>query len=141
MKRAALLFVCLVMVAGRVEAADSDGVDASIDNCLDVDNGPSQLSNQIDTDQDGYGNACDGDFDNDPNLRVTASDYAALITAIACFANPTPACAPTLANLETDLDGDLGFTIGDQAIFWSQMFGLPVGRSGLACAGTVPCLP
>lgn len=40
--------------------SDADGVPDSIDNCGEVAN-----TNQIDADMDGYGNACDGDFNND----------------------------------------------------------------------------
>jgi Peptidase family C25/Dockerin type I domain/Thrombospondin type 3 repeat len=40
--------------------ADKDGVPDSRDNCKATPN-----ASQIDTDNDGYGNACDGDFNND----------------------------------------------------------------------------
>ncbi|MFK8032179.1 MAG: dockerin type I domain-containing protein [Gammaproteobacteria bacterium] len=39
---------------------DGDGVDDSLDNCTTMTN-----ASQIDTDGDGYGNACDADFNND----------------------------------------------------------------------------
>jgi hypothetical protein len=39
---------------------DSDGVPQSIDNCTAVAN-----ADQLDTDNDGYGNLCDGDLNND----------------------------------------------------------------------------
>ncbi|MFK8030013.1 MAG: thrombospondin type 3 repeat-containing protein [Gammaproteobacteria bacterium] len=39
---------------------DGDGVNDSADNCFLVAN-----SDQVDTDNDGYGNACDADFNND----------------------------------------------------------------------------
>ncbi len=38
---------------------DGDGVPNSLDNCILTAN-----ADQFDTDTDGYGNACDGDFDN-----------------------------------------------------------------------------
>ena len=40
--------------------ADGDGVEDSIDNCLSTSN-----LTQLDTDGDGYGNACDADLNND----------------------------------------------------------------------------
>lgn len=40
--------------------ADSDGIEDAVDNCTLVAN-----SAQVDTDSDGYGNACDADFNND----------------------------------------------------------------------------
>lgn len=62
--------------------SDGDGVMDAIDNCRDVANGPNQdpptpvgmpdtcavppcYGNQIDSNNDGYGNACDGDYNND----------------------------------------------------------------------------
>ncbi len=39
---------------------DLDGIGDNIDNCLNVIN-----TNQVDTNQDGFGNACDGDTNND----------------------------------------------------------------------------
>jgi hypothetical protein len=54
-------------------AGDCDGVPDNIDNCSDVPNGiPGQptgaLVAQCDTDQDGYGNACDPDINNDGTI-------------------------------------------------------------------------
>ena len=58
-----LLAVCfLFLSSGPSHAAldtDLDGVDDSLDNCIETPN------NQLDADLDGYGNACDGDFNND----------------------------------------------------------------------------
>ena len=49
--------------------SDNDGVDDALDNCAFRGN-----PNQVDADADGYGNFCDGDFNNDdfvnlPDLR------------------------------------------------------------------------
>ena len=42
---------------GALPDTDGDGIDDSIDNCTDVAN-----PDQIDSDGDGHGNICDGDF-------------------------------------------------------------------------------
>jgi len=44
---------------------DNDGVYDYEDNCIDVQN-----ANQIDADNDGLGNMCDADFNNDGNVNV-----------------------------------------------------------------------
>ena len=56
--------------AGTVPDQDSDTVADNVDNCLTVPNGAvgqptGALEAQCDTDQDGYGNACDPDTNND----------------------------------------------------------------------------
>lgn len=45
---------------------DGDGVDTSVDNCTIAPN-----PDQTDTDGDGYGNACDADFNNDCIVNVS----------------------------------------------------------------------
>ena len=50
------------------EDADGDGWDDCFDNCLVVAN-----ASQLDVDNDGCGNACDGDFSQDGS--VNASDF------------------------------------------------------------------
>ena len=55
---------------------DEDGVADANDNCLDIANGPSggicySTGVQIDTDGDGYGNPCDGDFSHDGAVNST----------------------------------------------------------------------
>ncbi len=47
----------IVLVSGD---SDSDGQPDATDNCTEVAN-----ASQLDSDSDGYGNACDGDFNND----------------------------------------------------------------------------
>ena len=54
---------------------DGDGVYDSVDNCSEVANGPNEApNNQCDTDSDGYGNACDADYNG--NNYVDGLDYA-----------------------------------------------------------------
>jgi len=116
--------------AGSVVDSDlpsGDLVPDQFDNCRLVQNGPNQGSNQVDTDVDGYGNACDADYDND--FAVTTADFSVFLTAFGG------------AGTETDHDGDGATTTADFAVFLSQ-FGLPfTADSGLACAGTTPCTP
>jgi hypothetical protein len=57
--------VALVSVVGTVPDTDSDGVNDDNDNCT-LKSNPIQL----DTDGDGYGNACDTDI-NQPNDGIT----------------------------------------------------------------------
>ncbi|MAG29515.1 MAG: hypothetical protein CL908_01320 [Deltaproteobacteria bacterium] len=112
--------------AGSTTDTDGDLVPDGFDNCDTDDNGPNELANQADTDSDGYGNACDADYDND--LAVTAADFG---TFLATFGG---------VGTETDHDGDGAVTAADFGVFLSQ-FGGPPGTSGLSCAGTVPCTP
>ena len=99
--------------------SDADGVSDTMDDCLLVQN-PSQL----DTDLDGYGNACDPDFDQ--NGVVNAVDLARLKSV---FFKHDPLA---------DLNGDGVVNAVDLAILKGSFFKAP-GPSGLACAGHAPC--
>lgn len=122
--------IAALFVAGSATAqiSDSDGdlVPDAFDNCRDDANGPAQTSNQVDTDTDGYGNACDADYDND--FAVTAGDFGIFLGTFGGTGDLT------------DHDGDGSITPADFAVFLGQFPGAP-GTSGLACAGTVPCTP
>ena len=101
---------------------DGDGVDDAFDNCLEIAN-----ADQIDSDQDGYGNRCDADFDNNGVVGVNdvsrISSYFGLpATGIEAF----------------DIDSSGAIRGGDIA-YAANSFGKPPGPSGLACAGTIPC--
>ena len=68
--------------AGSIADFDTDMIPDVFDNCSTVANGAAPggtCSNQIDTDADGFGDACDTDFDND-NV-VAGSDFGILIAA------------------------------------------------------------
>jgi hypothetical protein len=113
--------------AGAVTDGDSDLVPDQFDNCDTVKNGPNEApKNQRDTDVDGYGNACDPDYDQ--NNAVTPTDFAVFL---ADFGG---------AGDLTDHDGNGAVTVTDFSVFLLY-FGGPQGSSGLACAGNQPCTP
>jgi hypothetical protein len=79
---------------------DGDTVPCYADNCLLVPNGapaqpPGALVAQCDTDQDGYGNACDPDVNNDG--AVGNPDYAPITSNFAGAPGPSGLpCAGTI---------------------------------------------
>ena len=114
--------------AGSVADADSDGVPDVFDNCLNVANGMNETSNQVDTDQDGFGNACDADYDN--SGAVNTVDFGPFLSAFGAGAGAAQ-----------DHNGDGVVNTIDFGVFLSQFNqGVP-GPSGLSCAGAVPCSP
>ncbi|MBJ22951.1 MAG: hypothetical protein GY910_22655 [bacterium] len=119
--------------AGAVADADTDLVPDQYDNCDGVANGPGELSNQVDSDLDGYGNACDADY-VDAGFAVNVADFAIFLAAFQ--GGPTTV---------TDHDGDGATAVSDFAVFLAAFqapVGSQVGPSGLACAGvTNPCVP
>lgn len=98
--------------------AEADDFQDADDNCQIVSNGVTELSLQVDSDRDGFGNACDADFDNND------------ITSLA-DATPLNANWGTLvdgADLQLDLDGDRAVTLGDFAEFYKALLsGAPPG--------------
>ena len=117
--------------AGAVADSDSDTVPDQFDNCSDDANGPGDPSNQVDSDIDGYGNACDADYDNDGGELVNIPDFSIFLAAFTGGATTV-----------TDHNGDALTTVADFSTFLAQFQGVDaVGPSGLACAGTAPCLP
>jgi hypothetical protein len=99
--------------------SDGDGVPSGDDNCASVFN-----PDQRDTNSDGFGNACDPDFNQD-NV-VNAVDLGLLKSFF------------FRADDDTDLNGDGVVNAVDLATLKSRFF-RPPGPSGLACAGTIPC--
>ena len=99
---------------------DSDGVSPR-DNCTLVPN-PSQL----DSDLDGYGNLCDGDFDEDG--IVAATDIFHFKQAYHSVAGDLRYRA------DVDLDGDGAVSSSDFSRFRSMYLRSP-GPSGYTCAG------
>ena len=115
--------------------SDGDGVPDTEDNCVFTVNGTSGLPNQTDTDQDGIGNACDPDHNNDG--LVTILDFSPFL---ACFQLSNHPLDPNCEH--TNYDGVAGVTTADFSYFLFHFQGTKrPGISGLACAGTIPCLP
>jgi hypothetical protein len=104
---------------------DGDGILDAGDNCLAVAN-PSQR----DTNRDGYGNACDPDYDDDG--VVDLSDLSVFRIGFGRRLGD-PGYDPNL-----DLDGNGAVGISDFSRLRGY-FGGASGPSGLACAGTIPC--
>jgi hypothetical protein len=104
---------------------DGDAIPDALDNCLLASN-----PDQLDSDLDGFGNACDADYDGDG--VVGASDFLALARSFGRRA-PHPAYD---AAVDSDGDGVIGAS--DWLAFARQLGGSP-GPSGLDCAGAVPC--
>jgi len=98
--------------------SDSDGVDDLLDNCVNIANGPLLTTpaggaSQIDSDNDGYGNRCDGDLDN--NGYVNAWDYLIFKSHLGRVGNDI-----------ADISGNGYVNAFDTPLFIALM-GLPVG--------------
>ena len=106
--------------------ADGDGVCDALDDCTATPN-PTQL----DSDLDGYGNACDADHTNDG--LVGTADFTVLLGAFGCSVGD-PDCG---GGLDTDGDGLVG---SSEFNLLRRSLGEAPGPSGLACAGSAPCL-
>ena len=120
---AAALVTAVASTAGVAQAGtDGDGVPDGIDNCVLTPNGPGDLSNQVDTDLDGWGNACDTDYDG--NGLATTSDYGGLLFLIQMGEAPLVG-----ADLIYDHDGDGYLTLGDLSVFEQIFTGVrPLGQ-------------
>jgi hypothetical protein len=107
-------------MSGTVPDTDGDTVPDASDNCVLVPNAGALF---CDTDQDGYGNACDCDTNNDgvvggPDFGTFTVEYG----------------GPGLA--DTNCDGVVG---GPDFGTFTATYGGAVGPSGFSCAGTIPC--
>jgi hypothetical protein len=101
--------------AGVVPDADSDGVPDVFDNCVDYPNGPAQApNNQVDFDNDGFGNRCDADYDQSGGT-VGAVDFNLFLGN---FGNP--------ATSQFDNNADGSTNAPDFNIFL-ELFGGPAG--------------
>ena len=102
-----------------------DGIGDCVDNCTTRDNAA-----QIDSNGDGYGNVCDADFNDD---GVVGLPDLGLMKKVFGFSAPGPPYDP---DMDMNSDGAIG--LPDLGLL-KKGFGLPVGPSGLGCAGSPPC--
>ena len=92
--------------------SDADGVSDVEDNCIDAPNNPDAGgNNQLDTDNDGFGNMCDADLDQSGYV-----DFADLTLFSAAFFSADP---------DADLDGSGYVDFGDLTIFSGSFFQSP----------------
>ncbi len=132
---AGLLVSSALLIASPAAAqdADGDGVLDANDNCITVPNGPTIPDAggniQLDTDSDGFGNACDADYTNDG--AVGLPDFAILRAQFGKFDDD-----PTF-NPDVDHQGDGAIGIADFNVYRSS-FGQEPGPS--CCAGQSPLL-
>ncbi len=111
-------------LAALVLDTDADGVPDSVDNCINVPNGPLIPDSgghglpQWDTDGDGYGNLCDPDFNG--NGIVDPVDFSLLKSRFGQPGFP-----------DQDLNGD-GIVDPSDFSRFKTMFGQPPGPSGVA---------
>ena len=107
---------------------DGDSVFDLEDNCLLVKNAPPL---DCDTDKDGYGNVCDGDFSQD--FAVNASDFNTYF--LAAFK-----IGVDKAGVGIDMNCDGMITAVDFTTRFIPHFKAgKLGPSGLSCAGVAPC--
>ena len=94
--------MCVVIPAGLAQISDGDGdaVRDSADNCIEAFN-----PTQVDVDGDGFGNACDADYNNDGVVGIPDFD---LLRAQFGKTSADPTFNPTL-----DLDGNGAIGISD----------------------------
>ncbi len=120
-----LAFYQVALTADEIADGDADGIPDPRDNCIREPN-----QDQTDSDLDGYGNACDADYDN--SGRVSFGDFMALRQAFGSkLGDPA-------YRSELDEDGDGLINLNEFAFFRARLGETP-GPSGLACAGVVSC--
>lgn len=119
-----------------ISVGDSDGdlIADDVDNCTLRANGPNQLGNQIDTDVDGYGNACDPDYDN--TGFVNTADFGIFLQSFGFSSSSSP---PPVGgyNFETDHNGSLSTNVADYGIFL-QFYSTPYPNNVPGPSGVAP---
>jgi hypothetical protein len=127
--------------AGPVGDNDSDGTVNPLDMCSNVPHSNVPVPCGLDTDNDGYGNGCDGDLNNDS--LVNGADFSsagANNDFLDCFlSGADPAMRGCDHNCDTLINGADFSSAGPLNDFLDFFLSGQLGPSGLACAGTVPC--
>jgi hypothetical protein len=131
-----IVFFTGVAHAQSLPDSDGDGVIDALDNCIEAANGVNEPGVQTDSDSDGFGNACDADYNNDN--RTTVLDFPRFLVALQ-LGVPDPV---------TDHSGDGQTNILDFGTFIASLQAGVPGPSGLACAdptinvaaGDAPCI-
>lgn len=110
---------------------DGDGVPDSADLCIGVSDAPASAGGpQPDIDADGFGDACDVDFDGDGQVGMT--DWLRLSAAYGSSV-AEPAYDPVV---DVDADGSIGAL---DLLRVLEAFGMRPGPSGVACDGSLLC--
>ncbi len=118
----ALADISYYIFAPQVDT-DGDGVVDALDNCRTIAN-----ANQVDSNNDGFGNRCDADLSN--NNSVNAQDTGLYRQQLG-----QPSVAPTYNAADLNTNGSVNAQ--DTGIF-RQLLGSPPGPSGI-CNNTFPC--
>ena len=123
-----MLAVLILSTGSAFAGIDSDGLADHVDNCIAEPNGPS-ISDaggnvQLDTDADGFGNACDGDFNQDG--FVGGPDFTLFL---ACLNAP----AASGLCLAADMDGS-GIVDAADHILFMRVFNGPPGPASAPLA-------
>jgi hypothetical protein len=107
--------------AGSVADADLDGIPDQYDNCVNNANGPllGTCSTNNDGDEDGYGNSCDRDFNNNGATDVT--DLTTILNNVGS------------ADPQLDLNCNGLADLSDLTVVLNSLGSTP-GPSGLGCA-------
>jgi hypothetical protein len=121
-----------VFIAPENLDTDVDGFANGIDNCSGLailNQAGTAYIQACDDDQDGYGNACDGDFDQ--NFAVGVTDHSTFVSSF----------GGSVSDYGEDLDCNGGVGVTDFSTFVELFWAVPPrpGPSGLLCAGTAPC--
>jgi len=111
--------------AGPSVDTDGDTVFDVLDNCRLLAN---KAPADCDTDNDGYGNRCDGDFDN--NKATVATDFGIFVPDFKKGLD---------SGKGTDMDCNGAVVATDFGLFVPNFKAGKPGPSGLHCAGTIPC--
>jgi hypothetical protein len=138
----------LAASAGTIADCDGDDVPDVLDNCVGVPNGPGAgaCSQYADFDDDGYGDACDADFDNVGGTGGT--DFTALLTFLPPSPpNPLPAQSPQ-GNLDCNVPppGSLTVVTGTDFTVFLGLVGKAQGTKNTSadpgctggCCGVAP---